>query len=119
MSLSEYKNMETTKETTNLESIFTSYEKMLLESLEVEEAHSLKFETSSQNTEIYYAISLPQEDSETYVDVSLPTEESQNSLFEIIKEEITTFFNIQKIEVSDTLPFIEIHKEAMEDGKAQ
>ncbi|MCX7999537.1 MAG: hypothetical protein N3A69_11410 [Leptospiraceae bacterium] len=120
MSLSDDQSMEITKENNALEPFLTSYEKMPLDFLDTEDVVTTNTETFSSPSEVYFSIPLPVENSssENYIDLSLPTEEvPQESLLQVIKEEITTFLNIQKIEVQDTLPFIEIRKETAEDGK--
>ncbi len=116
MSLSDYNTMETTKETKSLDPFLTAYEKMPLDTFDTED---VELETTSP-TELYYSVFLStEEDSspETYFDISLTSEieeePSSKSFLKIIKEEITDFLKIQKIQAEDSLPFIEIRKEAI------
>lgn len=108
--------MEITKENNALEPFLTSYEKMPLDFLDTEDVVTTNLDTAEETH--YSPLTLEEADLETYVDLSLPTEKvPQDSLLQVLKEEITTFLSIQKIEVQDTLPFIEIRKEAVENGK--
>lgn len=123
MSLSDYSIMETTKETIPSEPFLTSYEKMTLELVDAIDVVTTKLEQEQATTELYYSVVLPVEDSipQTYVDITLPSETKEEthseSLFQTIKEEITSFLNIQKVEVENTLPFIQIHKEIVNEEK--
>lgn len=123
MSLSDYSTMETTKETIQLEPFLTSYEKMPLELVDAVDVLTTEPEQNQMGTELYYSVVLPVEDSipQTYVDITLPSETTEEphseSFFQTIKEEITTFLSIQKVEAENTLPFIEIRKENVDAKK--